>query len=115
MELLRRGRAPTIKRGPYAGEKLTADHIIPRAVAPTLDKVFANLELMPHAFNIRKGARADRPRQQAISSRNLHAGRPPRHLRIASLAQQGRQNAVTRRKRAVLKTGCGRPAGQNSE
>ncbi len=46
MQLLRRGRAPTIKRGPYAGEKLTVDHIIPRAVAPALDKVLANLELM---------------------------------------------------------------------
>jgi hypothetical protein len=57
MELLRRGRSPTIKRGPYAGEKLTVDHIIPRAVAPTLDKVLANLELMPHSLNIRKGAK----------------------------------------------------------
>jgi hypothetical protein len=57
MELLRRGKAPTIKRGPYAGEKLTVDHIIPRAVAPTLDKVLANLELMPHSLNIRKGAK----------------------------------------------------------
>jgi hypothetical protein len=57
MELLRRGRAPTIKRGPYAGEKLTVDHIIPRAVAPNLDKVLANLELMPHSLNIRKGAK----------------------------------------------------------
>ena len=57
MQLLRRGRAPTIKRGPYAGEKLTVDHIIPRAVAPTLDKVLANLELMPHSLNIRKGAK----------------------------------------------------------
>jgi hypothetical protein len=33
------------------------DHIIPRAVAPTLDKVLANLELMPHSLNIRKGAK----------------------------------------------------------
>jgi hypothetical protein len=57
MELLRRGKAPTITRGPYAGEKLTVDHIIPRAVAPTLDKVLANLELMPHSLNIRKGAK----------------------------------------------------------
>ena len=57
MENLRRGRAPTITRGPYVGEKLTVDHIIPRAVAPTLDKVLANLELMPPSLNIRKGAK----------------------------------------------------------
>lgn len=57
MENLRRGKAPTITRGPYAGEKLTVDHIIPRAVAPALDKVLANLELMPHSLNIRKGAK----------------------------------------------------------
>jgi hypothetical protein len=57
MENLRRGKAPTITRGPYAGEKLTVDHIIPRAVAPTLDKVLANLELMPHSINIRKGVK----------------------------------------------------------
>ena len=57
MEDLRRGRAPVITRGPYAGEKLTVDHIIPRAVAPTLDKVLTNLELMPHSLNIRKGAK----------------------------------------------------------
>jgi hypothetical protein len=37
MELLRRGASPIVRRGPYAGEKLTVDHIIPRAVTPSLD------------------------------------------------------------------------------
>jgi hypothetical protein len=32
MEKLRRGSSPIAKRGPYAGEKLTVDHIVPRAV-----------------------------------------------------------------------------------
>jgi hypothetical protein len=73
MELLRRGRAPTIKRGPYAGEKLTVDHIIPRAVAPTLDKVLANLELMPHSLNIRKGAKVGQ-RQIDLANKLLQAG-----------------------------------------
>jgi len=73
MELLRRGRAPTIKRGPYAGEKLTVDHIIPRAVAPTLDKVLANLELMPHSLNIRKGAKVGQ-RQIDLANKLLEAG-----------------------------------------
>ena len=57
MENLRRGKAPTIKRGPYVGEKLTVDHIIPRAVAPSLDLVLANLEHMPNSLNMRKGAK----------------------------------------------------------
>ena len=73
MELLRRGKAPTITRGPYAGEKLTVDHIIPRAVAPTLDKVLANLELMPHSLNIRKGAKIGQ-RQIDLANKLLQAG-----------------------------------------
>ena len=57
MERLRRGASPIVMRGPYAGEKLTVDHIIPRAVTRSLDLVLANLELMPHSLNIRKGAK----------------------------------------------------------
>lgn len=38
MEKLRRGNAPIITRGPYAGELAEVDHIIPRAVAPELDE-----------------------------------------------------------------------------
>jgi hypothetical protein len=57
MARLRRGASPIVTRGPYAGEKLTVDHIIPRAVTPSLDLVLANLELMPHSLNLRKGAK----------------------------------------------------------
>jgi hypothetical protein len=46
-----RGRAPTVRKGPYAGQVLSVDHIIPRAVAGELDNVIANLELMPLALN----------------------------------------------------------------
>lgn len=73
MQNLRRGRSPVIKRGPYAGEKLTVDHIIPRAVAPTLDKVLANLELMPHSLNIRKGAKVGQ-RQIDLANKLQAAG-----------------------------------------
>jgi hypothetical protein len=48
---MRRGKAPTVKRGPYAGDQLSVDHIIPRAVVPELDNVIANLELMPLRMN----------------------------------------------------------------
>jgi hypothetical protein len=57
MARMRRGASPIVKRGPYAGEKLTVDHIIPHTVAPSLDLVLANLELMPHSLNLRKGAK----------------------------------------------------------
>ena len=55
MERLRRGASPIAKRGPYAGETLHVDHIIPRTVSPKLDLVLANLELMPASLNLRKG------------------------------------------------------------
>ncbi len=44
---MRRGKAPTVRKGPCAGDELSVDQIIPRAVAPELDNVIANLELMP--------------------------------------------------------------------
>jgi hypothetical protein len=70
MALVRRGASPTIKRGPYTGEKLTVDHIIPRAVSPSLDRVLANLELMPHSLNIRKGAKVGQ--RQIYLAKKLH-------------------------------------------
>jgi hypothetical protein len=52
---MRRGRSPTVTRGPYAGDELSVDHIIPFAVMPQLDHVIANLELMPLRVNQLKG------------------------------------------------------------
>jgi hypothetical protein len=54
---MRKGNSPTVKRGPYAGEELSVDHIIPRAVVPELDNVIANLELIPLKVNEGKGAK----------------------------------------------------------
>ncbi len=63
---MRRGQSPAIKVGPYAGDQLSVDHIIPRAVVPELDNVLANLELMPLRVNERKGkAIGDRQRDMA--------------------------------------------------
>jgi hypothetical protein len=73
MEKLRRGSSPTVKFGPYSGEKLTVDHIIPRAVSPSLDLVLANLELMPHSLNLRKGAKIGQ-RQVDLANKLLQAG-----------------------------------------
>jgi hypothetical protein len=73
MEKLRRGASPTVKFGPYTGEKLTVDHISPRAVSPSLDLVLANLELMPHSLNMRKGSKIGQ-RQIDLANKLLEAG-----------------------------------------
>lgn len=66
MSKLRRGKAPTITKGPYAGELATVDHIIPRSVCPELDNRLFNLEFMPDTLNKRKGDKiGDRQRQLA--------------------------------------------------
>ena len=57
MAKLRKGNAPTIKRGPYIGELATADHIIPRSICPELDNRLFNLEFMPQTLNQRKSNR----------------------------------------------------------
>ena len=56
MEKLRRGKAPTITKGPYADDIATGDHIIPRSVCPELDNCLYNLEFMPGRMNSSKGA-----------------------------------------------------------
>ena len=57
LDEMKRGKAPTVQRGPYKGDQLSVDHIIPRAVVPELDCVIANLELMPLRMNESKNAR----------------------------------------------------------
>ncbi|MDA8975896.1 hypothetical protein N9F44_02695, partial [Akkermansiaceae bacterium] len=54
---LRKGKAPTITKGPYAGEIVTGDHIIPRSVCPELDNKIYNLEMMPLTLNQKKSAK----------------------------------------------------------
>jgi hypothetical protein len=70
---MRRGNAPTVQRGPYKGDQLSVDHIIPRSVAPELDKVIANLELMPQRMNAGKRAKVG-DRQQDLARRLNKAG-----------------------------------------
>src|SRR6187549_3614403 len=53
---MRHGNAATVMTGPYKGDQLSVDHIIPRAVVPELDNVIANLELMPLRMNQRKNS-----------------------------------------------------------
>ncbi len=70
---MRRGQSPTIRRGPYKGDQLSVDHIIPRAVAPELDNVIANLELMPLRMNAGKNAKIG-DRQLSLAKQLRAAG-----------------------------------------
>jgi len=70
---MRRGRAATVQRGPYKGDQLSVDHIIPRAVVPELDNVIANLELMPLRMNEQKNAKIGQ-RQRALAVKLREAG-----------------------------------------
>ncbi len=90
MERLRRGASPIVKFGPYSGEKLTVDHIIPRAISPSLDLVLANLELMPQSLNLRKGSKVGQ-RQVDLANKLLQAGllSPAEHSRVISRRTPG--------------------------
>jgi hypothetical protein len=70
---MRRGRSPTVTRGPYAGDELSVDHIIPFAVRPHLDHVIANLELLPLRMNRTKGDKIGE-RQRALEAELRRAG-----------------------------------------
>lgn len=70
---LRRGKAPIIRNGPYTGDQLSVDHIIPKVVHPELDCVLANLEVMPLRQNIQKSASMGE-RQQTLLFQFTEAG-----------------------------------------
>lgn len=54
LDRMRNGTSPVVGRGPYAGEIAEVDHIVPRSLAPDLDNLLINLELMPRTLNRRK-------------------------------------------------------------
>jgi hypothetical protein len=70
---MRLGKAPTIRNGPYAGDQLSVDYIIPRKVCKELDNVIANLELMPERINSAKKDRVG-VRQVALAKMLNRAG-----------------------------------------
>jgi len=70
---LRRGNAPTIRTGPYAGDQLSVDHIIPRSVCPELDTTLPKLELMPLPLN-RAKSNSIGERQGALAVKFYAAG-----------------------------------------
>jgi hypothetical protein len=70
---MRRGDAPTVRKGPYTGEIASVDHIIPLAVVPELDCVIANLELLPLKLNESKNAKIS-SRQKSLAKKLNKAG-----------------------------------------
>ena len=70
---MRRGKSPTVMKGPYKGDQLSVDHIIPRAVCPELDNVIANLELMPLRMNESKNDKIG-DRQLSLAQKFHQAG-----------------------------------------
>ncbi len=66
-----KGKTGDVRNGPYSGQLLSVDHIIPRAVAPELDNVIANLELMPLSLNMSKNDKVTA--RQADLARKLNA------------------------------------------
>lgn len=54
LALMSEGKSPIVGAGPYAGEKAEVDHIVPKALAPDLDNLLINLELMPRTLNREK-------------------------------------------------------------
>jgi len=73
LEEMRRGHSPTIKSGPYRGDELSVDHIIPRSVCYELDNVIANLELMPLRMNMAKSNKVGE-RQRDVAAKLFKAG-----------------------------------------
>ena len=73
MDEMRQGKSPTVKVGPYKGDQLSVDHIIPRAVVPELDNVIANLEFMPLRMNESKNAKIT-SRQKSLAEQFSKAG-----------------------------------------
>lgn len=80
---LRHGNAAIVTQGPYQGETVEIDHIVPYSLAPEVGNELANLELLPNTLNRRKSNR--------IGSRQLaHAEK----LRAAGLLGRDSYNRV---------------------
>ena len=73
LALMHDGRSPIVGAGPYAGEKIEVDHIVPRSLAPDLDNLLINLEMMPMTLNRRKSDKVT-DRAYSMAKRFLEAG-----------------------------------------
>lgn len=70
---LRNGKAALITIGPYRGESVEIDHVVPISLAPELGNELANLEMLPLSLNRHKSNHVNE-RQLAIAERFRAAG-----------------------------------------
>ena len=56
LKALAYGKAPTITRGEYKGQRIDVEHIVPKSIAPGLDNILANLMWYPASLNQSKNA-----------------------------------------------------------
>jgi hypothetical protein len=78
LEKLKRGNAAEVTYGPYIGESVEIDHIVPFSIAPEVGNELANLEMLPRSVN--------RKKSDKVTDRQLdHAEK----LQEAGLLQEG--------------------------
>jgi hypothetical protein len=70
---LRSGDAGVITLGPYAGETVEIDHVVPISLAPELGNELANLEMLPRSLNRSKSNRVG-ARQLDVAEDFFEAG-----------------------------------------
>ena len=70
---LRQGKAAFATTGPYSGESVEIDHIVPISLAPEVGNELANLEMLPKTLNREKSNRVSE-RQLAHAERLREAG-----------------------------------------
>jgi hypothetical protein len=70
---LKRGNAAIVTRGPYSGEPVEIDHIVPFSLAPEAGNELANLEMLPKTLNRQKSDRVNE-RQVAYAEKLFEAG-----------------------------------------
>ncbi len=73
VERMKAGKSPIVGTGPYSGEKAEVDHIVPRSLAPDLDNLLINLELMPMTLNRKKSNKVTQ-RAAQIAKKFFEAG-----------------------------------------
>jgi len=70
LSAMRKGQAPTVRKGSSRGQELSVDHVIPQKVVPELANVIANLQLMPLKANESKNSKVGE--KQLKLGRKLH-------------------------------------------
>ena len=97
---MRRGRSPTVRKRPYAGDILSVGHIIPCSIAPELDNVISNLKSMPLRLNQSKGnkiGQRQRDHAQKLYVAGLLSERTKIRLLTADPDEEGTSTSCSRK------------------